>query len=112
MKIIYYICFVCCFIQLLAWVFGPFIGVGAIYDSIAKDGFYGNELQKVWGLEMKTYSVLNRFIASIYFFLLIFVVISIFFKKTKTIFRLVAISSCLVVIILLLWPISNFLIKI
>ncbi|HFK5528445.1 TPA: hypothetical protein ACGZ99_002509, partial [Elizabethkingia anophelis] len=62
-KIIYYICFALCLIQLLGWIFGPFIGIGAIYNAIVKTGFYINSnpyyreipLSKSLGMEESTF---------------------------------------------------------
>ncbi|MDV2446002.1 hypothetical protein CMU93_00625 [Elizabethkingia anophelis] len=110
--IIYYICFTFCLIQLLGWIFGPFIGVGAIYNAIVKTGFYINSnlyyrdlpLSEALGMEEGVFIIVNRFIAILYFLSILIVIGSIFLKKNKRIYLIMILLSFISIFILIILP--------
>lgn len=72
----YMISWVLCLLQLLIWLFMPFVGVMGIVDMILEKGFYVNAVSHsrdytmadIFGLTESNFGVMNRIIALLYFY--------------------------------------------
>ncbi|WP_158655567.1 hypothetical protein [Sphingobacterium sp. HMA12] len=87
LKVLYALSFMACLIQLMFWLFMPFIGGVAMVKMVSGEGFYPtsperlNAISENWGISAGTFGVINQIVAIIYFITLVVPVLSILFLK-------------------------------
>ncbi|AZA84597.1 hypothetical protein C1637_07095 [Chryseobacterium lactis] len=88
LKVLYALSFMVCLLQLVLWLFTPFMGVGAIWHMVTGSGFYSDayperisEISEKLGMTVTTFKMVNQIVSIIYFITLIIPVLSIFFLK-------------------------------
>ena len=104
LKVSYALAFMVCSIQLMFWLFSPFIGGVLMWDMVTGNGFYiSSSAEKIealslnWGVSVSTLKTVNQLISIVYFASLILTVISILFLK-KISKRLIYITAiCLLI---------------
>lgn len=105
LKASYYIIYVISVLQLLVWLFGPFLGPTAIYDAIKEADFYNRNVQEQLNLSNNSFVFFSKILSLIYFIGLIIVVSSLLFRKRKNLFILMTLLGMMSLFILLLSPV-------
>lgn len=110
LKALYSLSFIGCLLQLMFWLFGPFLGIGIIYRMITGNGFHVDlppdkiaSLAERWRMSVQTFEIMSQIIAIVYFTSLLLVVISIFLLKkidNRTIYIYVSCLFTLTAVIL------------